>query len=101
MFTFPGRDFAHVRFLKLFVLIFTLIFTTTLSSQAQTQGRNPTAQVLASPTPTPAPLPPPTVQIEGYRAAAARIIGAALTSDRAYERLSYLTDHIGHRLSAS
>ena len=92
-----------MRFLKLFALIFTLIFTTTLASQGQTQppSRNPTAQVLASPTPTPAPLPPPTVKIDGYRAAAARIIGAALTSDRAYERLAYLTDHIGNRLSGS
>jgi carboxypeptidase Q len=92
-----------VRFLKLFVLIFTLIFTIALTSLGQTQqpGRNPTAQVFASPTPTPAPLPPPTVKIESYRTAAARIIGAALTSDRAYERLAYLTDHIGNRLSGS
>ena len=91
-----------MRFLKLFVLVFTLIFTATLESQGQTQPqRNPTAQVFASPTPTPTPLPPPTVKIDAYRAAAARIIGAALTSDRAYERLAYLTDHIGHRLSGS
>ncbi len=33
--------------------------------------------------------------------AAARIIGAALTSDHAYARLAYLTDHIGNRLSGS
>ena len=92
-----------MRFLKLFALVFTLIFTTALASQGQTQtpGRNPTAQVFASPTPTPTPLPPPTVKIDAYRAAAARIIGAALTSDRAYARLAYLTDHIGHRLSGS
>ena len=91
-----------MRFLKLFALVFILIFTTTLESQGQTQPqRNPTAQVFASPTPTPTPLPPPTVNIDGYRAAAARIIGAALTSDRAYARLAYLTDHIGHRLSGS
>ena len=91
-----------MRFQKLFALVFTLIFTTVLTSQGQTQPpRNPTAQVFASPTPTPAPLPPPTVKIDGYRAAAARIIGAALTSDRAYQRLAYLTDHIGHRLSGS
>jgi carboxypeptidase Q len=92
-----------VRCLKLFALIFTLIFTTILASQGQTQppSRNPTAQVLASPTPAPAPLPPPTVRIDNYRAAAARIIGAALTSDRAYERLAYLTDRIGNRLSGS
>lgn len=92
-----------MRFLKLFALVFTPIFTIALASQGQTQppDRNPTAQVFASPTPTPTPLPPPTVNIDGYRTAAARIIGAALTSDRAYTRLAYLTDHIGHRLSGS
>jgi carboxypeptidase Q len=46
-------------------------------------------------------LPPPTVKIGNYRSAAGRIIGAALTSNRAYERLSFLTDHIGNRLSGS
>ena len=55
----------------------------------------------ATPTPTPTPLPPPTVKIEPYRPATARIIGAALTSDRAYSRLAHLTDHIGNRLSGS
>ena len=54
-----------------------------------------------SPTPTPTPMPSPTVNINRYRAAAARIIGAALTSDRAYSRLAHLTDHIGNRLSGS
>ncbi|HEX6647980.1 MAG TPA: M28 family metallopeptidase [Pyrinomonadaceae bacterium] len=58
-------------------------------------------QPQVSPTPTPTPLPPPTVKIDGYRTAAARIIGAALTSDRAYSRLAHLTDHIGNRLSGS
>jgi carboxypeptidase Q len=52
-------------------------------------------------TPTPTPLPPPTVKIDNYRAPAGRIIGAALTGNKAYERLSYLTDKIGHRLSGS
>ena len=47
------------------------------------------------------PLPPPTVRIDSYRAPAARIIGAALTSNKAYARLAHLTDHIGHRLSGS
>lgn len=47
------------------------------------------------------PLPPPTVKIDDYRNAAARIIGAALTSDKAYQRLAHLTDHIGNRLSGS
>jgi len=41
------------------------------------------------------------VKIDTYRAAAARIIGAALTSDHAYTRLAHLTDHIGNRLSGS
>jgi carboxypeptidase Q len=62
-------------------------------------ARQPQSQ--ASPTPTPTPLPPPTVSIDNYRATAGRIIGASLVSNRAYERLSHLTDHIGHRLSGS
>ena len=41
------------------------------------------------------------MKIDKYRAAAARIIGAALTSDKAYARLAHLTDHIGNRLSGS
>ena len=54
-----------------------------------------------TPTPTPVPLPPPTIKIENYRGPASRIIGAALTSNKAYARLAHLTDHIGHRLSGS
>ena len=46
-------------------------------------------------------MPSPTVKIDAYGAPAGRIIGAALTSNRAYERLAYLTDHIGNRLSGS
>jgi carboxypeptidase Q len=46
-------------------------------------------------------LPSPTVKIDAYRAPAGRIIGAALTNNRAYERLEYLTDRIGNRLSGS
>jgi carboxypeptidase Q len=88
-----------LRCLKLFALVSTLIFSVAFTATAQ--NPNPTAQALASPTPTPAPLPPPTVRIDGYRAAAARIIGAALTSDRAYARLAHLSDHIGNRLSGS
>ncbi len=75
--------------LRLFV--FLLIFVPTIAAQ----------QPPGSPTPTPTPMPPPTVKIDRYRAAAARIIGAALTSDRAYSRLAHLTDHIGNRLSGS
>lgn len=62
---------------------------------------SPQAQPSPSPSPTPAPLPPPTVRINDYRMAAGRIIGSALTSDKAYSRLAHLTDHIGHRLSGS
>ena len=46
-------------------------------------------------------MPSPTVKIDPYRATAGRIIGAALTSDKAYTRLAYLTDRIGNRLSGS
>jgi len=46
-------------------------------------------------------LPSPTVKIDAYRASAGRIIGAALTNNKAYARLGYLTDRIGHRLSGS
>jgi carboxypeptidase Q len=38
---------------------------------------------------------------ETYRDVAERLIGAALTSDRAYTRLSELCDGVGHRLSGS
>ena len=46
-------------------------------------------------------MPSPTVKIDGYRVSAGRIIGGALTKNKAYERLQYLTDHIGNRLSGS
>jgi carboxypeptidase Q len=46
-------------------------------------------------------LPSPTVKIDPYRTSAGRIIGAALTKNRAYERLEYLTDSIGNRISGS
>jgi carboxypeptidase Q len=92
-----------VRFVQLLALISTLVYVTALATQNQTQPQNPTgaAQVFSTPTPTPTPLPPPTIKIDSYRAAAARIIGAALTSNHAYGRLAHLTDHIGNRLSGS
>jgi len=95
---------AQVRFLTLLTLISILVIG--FESQGQTQQQNPgpigpSAQPSASPTPTPIPLPPPTVKVDGYRTAAGRIIGAALTSDHAYARLAHLTDHIGNRLSGS
>jgi carboxypeptidase Q len=46
-------------------------------------------------------LPSPTVKIDPYRTSAGRIIGAALTKNKAWERLEHLTDHIGNRLSGS
>ena len=46
-------------------------------------------------------MPSPTVKIDAYRTAAGRIIGAALTKNQAWERLEYLTDRIGNRLSGS
>ena len=88
-----------MRFLQLVGLFFTLTCVAFAFQTPQQPG--PAAQPLASPTPTPTPLPPPTVRIENYRAAAARIIGAALTSDHAYSRLAHLTDHIGNRISGS
>ena len=92
-----------MRLTQLLAIVFTSISVTALASTAltQTQSQGLSAQVQATPTPTPTPLPPPTVKIEPYRAATARIIGAALTSDRAYSRLAHLTDHIGNRLSGS
>ena len=88
-----------MRCLKLLALVSTLILPIVFASQAQ-QRPPATPPPAASPTPV-VPLPPPTVNIDDYRAAAARIIGAALTSDRAYTRLAHLTDHIGNRLSGS
>lgn len=65
------------------------------------QSPTPTPEASPSPSSTPTPLPPPNVNIDKYRAPAGRIIGAALTSDRAYARLAHLTDNIGNRLSGS
>jgi len=91
-----------VRLLQSLALISTLICPPAFALQVPAQTPpQPAAQPSPTPSPTPVPLPSPTVNIEHYRAAAARIIGAALTSDRAYTRLAHLTDHIGHRLSGS
>jgi carboxypeptidase Q len=89
-----------VGFLQVLALVSLLIQATAFTSQEPARP-GAVAQPQASPTPTPTPLPPPTVKIDAYRAAAGRIIGAAVTSDRAYARLAHLTDHIGHRLSGS
>jgi carboxypeptidase Q len=86
-----------VRLLPSLALTLILIHIPAFAPQNQ---REPSQ--LPSPTPSPTPLlPPPTVRIDNYRAPAGRIIGAALTSDKAYARLAHLTDHIGSRLSGS
>lgn len=79
-------------------LVLTLLCVPCLVAQNQT---SPSPAPTASPTVSPVPLPHPTVNIQNYRESAGRIIGAALTSNRAYERLAHLTDHIGNRLSGS
>ncbi|HJR06723.1 MAG TPA: M28 family metallopeptidase [Pyrinomonadaceae bacterium] len=79
------------------VLIFTVTCPPALIQQTTAQQQ----QRAAAAEQKPSPPPPPRVRIDDYRERAARIIGAALTSDRAYRRLAHLTDHIGHRLSGS
>jgi len=81
----------------LLALVFTLIVLPLVTPQDP--ATPPPARPQASPSPS--PLPPATVSIDNYRAPAGRIIGAALVSNRAWERLAHLTDHIGHRLSGS
>ncbi len=88
-------------------IIFTLIQVPVTAQQSPTQ-RPPaqtspaqTAPPRAAAEAKPVPLPAPRVKIDAYRERAARIIGAALVSDRAYRRLAHLTDRIGHRLSGS
>jgi len=81
-----------VRLLPSLALTLLLICTPVLRSQEPAQPTSP---------PTAVVLPSPTVKIDDYRTTAGRIIGAALTNDRAYQRLAHLTDHIGNRLSGS
>jgi carboxypeptidase Q len=112
------EDTSHVRLLQSLLCSFCLICAPAITNPILTQGEvlssraekvlfhdNQTARRTQTPTPTPSPtpqpLPAPTVSIDSYRAPAARIIGAALTSNKAYARLAHLTDHIGHRLSGS
>jgi carboxypeptidase Q len=87
------------------LLALTLVFVPVIAQQQSSAPQNPATQNAtppARPTPTPTPpLPAPRVKADAYREAAARIIGAALTNDTAYRRLSYLTDRIGNRLSGS
>lgn len=92
-----------MRLFSLLSILFSLTYVSIFGPQnsSQTPATTPSSAPTASPTPTPVRLPPPTVRIADYRAAAARIIGASLTSDKAYARLAHLTDHIGNRLSGS
>ena len=91
-----------MRLLQLLALISTLVCIPAFAFQVTNQQTPTTAQSpTPTPTPTPVPLPPPTVKIDDYRMPAGRIIGTALTSNRAYLRLAELTDHIGNRLSGS
>ena len=95
-----------MRLLQSLALILALTCTATLALQDPARQTpltmpSPSPTPSPSPSPTPTPLPPPTVRIDDYRASAGKIIGAALTSNKAYERLSYLTDRIGNRLSGS
>jgi len=89
------RSLFHIALVSFFIYIPWLNF----QDPTPVQQFGPPAQ--ASPSPTPAPLPPPSIKIDDYRTAAGRIIGAALTNKTSYERLSYLTDYIGNRLSGS
>jgi len=74
---------------SLLFLALTLVFTAVPARQA---AQAPAARPQ---------LPAPRVDAEQYRERAGRIISAALASDTAYRRLSFLTDRIGHRLSGS
>ena len=80
-----------MRFGQSLILSFTLFCSITF-------GQQTSAPVAGQPK---TPPPAARVRIDEYRARAARIIGAALTSDHAYRRLAHLTDRIGHRLSGS
>lgn len=89
------RLILHIALVSLFIYIPSLNH----QDPSPVQQFGPPPQ--ASSTATPLPLPPPSIKIDDYRTAAGRIIGAALTNKTAYERLSYLTDYIGNRLSGS
>ena len=89
-----------MRLLPLLITVSSLISGFVCISQ-DPATQTPTRSPAATPSPSPVPLPPPTVKIDAYRATAARIIGGALTSDKAYSRLAHLTDRIGNRLSGS
>jgi carboxypeptidase Q len=90
-----GGNNNNVRLFCSLAIICTLIHAPALAQQQPAATPQRAAEQKS------APLPAPRVKIDAYRERAARIIGAALTSDRAYRRLAHLTDLIGHRLSGS
>ena len=94
-----------VRLLLILAIVVSLTYASFMAPQTPSTSVSSTQTPVPPPSPSsspsPLPLPPPTVKITDYQAAAARIIGAALVSDKAYARLSYLTDNIGNRLSGS
>lgn len=89
-----------MRLVSLLAVLLSFTCASIIAPQNPSQSPN-TPPPSATPSPSPIPLPPPTIRISDYRATAARIIGAAVTSDKAYARLAHLTDHIGNRLSGS
>jgi carboxypeptidase Q len=95
----PARLFLVVAIIV--SLAYASFVTQQTPSTSASKGQTPVPSPSPSSSPSPIPLPPPTVKIADYRAAAARIIGAALINDKAVTRLSYLTDNIGNRLSGS
>lgn len=91
-----------MRLLSSFTLALALAFAPALSAQQPSPGgRQRQGQQAAATAAPKVALPPPRLRADDYRERAGRIIGAALSSDRAYRRLAYLTDRIGHRLSGS
>jgi carboxypeptidase Q len=93
-----------VRLFTSIALICALALSSVVAQQPQPQSTPPAAPIqrrAEQQQQATVKLPPPRVRADDYRAQAARIIGAALSSDRAYRRLAYLTDRIGNRLSGS
>jgi carboxypeptidase Q len=90
-----------VRLVSLLAVLLSFTYASIFTSQNPSQSPNTPLPPSAKPSPSPIQLPPATIKISEYRTTAARIIGAAVTSDKAYARLAHLTDHIGNRLSGS
>jgi carboxypeptidase Q len=73
------------------------------SAPVQTPTELPPAQAafVGPPPPTPAPVVPRTPIADAHRAVAADLLDRGLARQGAMARLSYLTDHIGNRISGS